>query len=94
VAAADARAGARRYCKNGFNVSTLPPNVGVGQDLKRIMMASATPIQGAPAPPAPPAAEPLLCPWRVRLTGARARRQARSWSRACSIRRPRSRWCP
>lgn len=37
----------RRYCQNGFNISTKSPNMGVGQDLKRIMMASATAIPGA-----------------------------------------------
>ena len=36
----------RRYCQNGFNISTKSPNMGVGQDLKRIMMASATAIPG------------------------------------------------
>lgn len=40
------RCAPRRYVQNGFNISTVTPNVGKGQDLKRIMMACATPIPG------------------------------------------------
>ncbi|KAK9821107.1 hypothetical protein WJX81_006169 [Elliptochloris bilobata] len=36
-----------QYVQNGFNISTKAPNKGYGQDLKRIMMASATAIPGA-----------------------------------------------
>lgn len=32
--------------QNGFNITTLSPNKGLGQDLKKLIMKSADPISG------------------------------------------------
>ena len=41
------KAGIYRYLANGFNISTVPPNIGLATNVKNLLLSSADPMPGA-----------------------------------------------